>query len=108
MIIKLVNYTVMGIAMFYAAEGFHLIERGKYFPTLPRLEASASDPRAWLGAAQWGVSKVAAVARNNQAPGDVAISDRDLNLENVTTFAKRLEEKRDEALKSNAFGFYGS
>lgn len=112
MIFKLVNYTVMGIAMFYAAEGSHLIERGKYFPTLPRLDASASDYHAWLGAAQWGVSQVAGLARGNAAiTQDVPVANldpRDLNLQNVTTFAKRLEAKRDEAIKSAAIGYYGS
>lgn len=107
MLFKIVNYTVMGIALFYVAENTGLIERGKYFPTLPRLEASASDPMAWLGAAQWGVSHLTQMARNN----DVNLPDtgaRDLNLENVTTFAKRLEAKRDEAIKSTSFGAYGS
>ena len=106
MLFKLVHYTVMGIALLYVAEGTHLIERGKYFPSLPRLEESASDPFAWLGAAQWGVSQITQIARNNDLPvpnGDVS----DLNLENVTTFAKRLEAKRDETLKST-IGYYGS
>lgn len=108
MLFKLVNYTVMGIAVFYAAEGFGLIEQRKYFPTLPRLEASASNPMAWLGAAQWGVSQVASIAKSNNVELPAANSARDLNLENVTTFAKRLEEKRDEALKSTGIGYYGS
>ncbi len=108
MLFKLVNYTVMGIAMFYAAEGFGVVERGKYFPTLPRLEASASDPFAWIGAAQWGVAQIASVARSNNVELPAVSSARDLNLENVTTFAKRLEEKRDEALKGSALGYYGS
>jgi hypothetical protein len=109
MIFKLVNHTVMAIALFYVAEATGVIERGKYFPTLPRLEASASDPFAWLGAAQWGVSQVTQLARNSEVTAPLAVNDvRDLKLENVTTFAKRLEEKRDEALKSNTFGYYGS
>lgn len=106
MLFKLVNYTVMGIALFYAAEGTHLIERGKYFPTLPRLEASASDPMAWLGAAQWGVAQVVNLSRSGNS--DVASSgnDRSLDLSQITTFAKRLEEKRDAVRQST--GFYGS
>lgn len=108
MIFKLANYAVMGIALFYAAEGTGLIERGRYFPTLPRLEASASDPMAWLGAAQWGVGRVVNMAQNSDAVANVAESaPRDLNLENITTFAKRLEAKREETLKSS-FGQYGS
>jgi hypothetical protein len=59
MILRLANWAVMGIALFYAAEGVGVVERGKYFPTLPRLEASASDPGAWFGAMQWGVGFVA-------------------------------------------------
>lgn len=70
MIFKLVNYTVMGIALFYAAEGSGVIERGVYFPTLPRLEATASDPMAWLGAAQWGFSQVGSIATANGASFD--------------------------------------
>ena len=63
MILRLANWAVMGIALFYAAEGFGVLERGKYFPTLPRLEASASDPGAWLGAVQWGVGFMTAKAQ---------------------------------------------
>lgn len=107
MLFKLANYTVMAIALFYVAEGTHLIERGKYFPTLPRLEASASNPMAWLGAAQWGVSQISQIARGNDTTAPVS-DVSNLNLENVTTFAKRLEAKRDEALKSSSFGAYGS
>jgi hypothetical protein len=62
MLFRLANWTVMSIAMFYAAEGVGILERGRYFPTLPRLEARASDPMAWLGAAQWGVAKLASAA----------------------------------------------
>jgi hypothetical protein len=54
MLFRLANWTVMGLAIFYAAEGTGAIERGRYFPTLPRLEASAGDPGAWFGAVQWG------------------------------------------------------
>jgi hypothetical protein len=64
MIFRLANWTVMGIAIFYMAEGTGMVERGKYFPTLPRLEASASDPAAWFGAAQWGVSALASRAED--------------------------------------------
>jgi hypothetical protein len=56
MIFRLANWTVMGLAIFYAAEGTGVIERGRYFPTLPRMEARAGDPSAWLGAVQWGFS----------------------------------------------------
>lgn len=65
MIFKLVNWTVMGIALFYGAEGVGLLEKGKFFPTLPRLEARASDPMAWLGAAQWGFSQLGQFAQSN-------------------------------------------
>ena len=109
MLFKLVNYAVMSIALFYVAEGTGLIERGRYFPTLPRLEASASNPMAWLGAAQWGVAQVSQIARGNTAEPQTASTDvSNLNLQNVTTFAKRLEAKRDEALKNSSFGAYGS
>lgn len=106
MLFKLVNQTVMAIALFYAAEATGLVERGRYFPTLPRLEASASDPMAWLGAAQWGVGQLTTLARGNDVTAPIA-DVRNLNLQNVTTFAKRLEEKRDETLR-NSFGYYGS
>ncbi len=56
MIFRLTNWAVIGLALFYVAEGTGLLERGKYFPTLPRLEASAGDPAAWFGAVQWGVT----------------------------------------------------
>lgn len=62
MIFKLINYLVLGIALFYVLEGTGLVEKGKYFPTLPRLEASAGDPRAWLGAAEWGISHLVGYA----------------------------------------------
>jgi hypothetical protein len=65
----------MAIAMFYMAEGTGLVPRGQYFPTLPRLEASASDPAAWFGAIQWGAAALAhsgganiPMARNTQLP----------------------------------------
>jgi hypothetical protein len=62
---------------------------------------------AWLGAAQWGVAQVTQLARSNETTAPVA-DVTNLNLQNVTTFAKRLEAKRDEALKSSSFGAYGS
>lgn len=67
MIFRLLNSLVMGIAVFYAIEGMGLIEKGVYFPTLPRLEASAGDPYAWLGAAQWGFSQLGQLAVANGA-----------------------------------------
>jgi hypothetical protein len=59
MIFRLANWAVMGIAIFYLAEGTGVIPRGAYFPTLPRLEESARDPAAWFGAVQWGFSRIA-------------------------------------------------
>ncbi len=56
MLFRLTNWTVLGLTAFYVAEGVGALERGQYFPTLPRLEASASDPSAWLGAAHWGIT----------------------------------------------------
>src|SRR5690606_10216428 len=70
LIFKLVQYTVMGIAVFYAAEGTGLIARGQYCPSLPRLEATASDPMAWLGAAQWGFSQLGQFASSRGASFD--------------------------------------
>ncbi|PZP39194.1 MAG: hypothetical protein DI585_04855 [Pseudomonas fluorescens] len=102
MLLKLANYVIVGIAVFYAAEITGVIERGRYFPTLPRLEASASDPMAWFGAAQWGVSQITTAAKQNEITAPIA-SAEDLNLQNVTTFAKRLEAKRDATL--NSFGY---
>ncbi|RYG61894.1 MAG: hypothetical protein EON60_01705 [Alphaproteobacteria bacterium] len=107
MLFKLANNLVMALAVFYVAEGTGIIERGKYFPTLPRLEASASDPGAWFGAARWGVGQVVQLARSNDTTAIVAKDPRDLNLEEVTTFAKRLEAKRDEVIRTS-IGYYGS
>lgn len=67
MILRLANAVVMAIAVFYAVEGMGLVEKGRYFPTLPRLEASAGDPYAWLGAAQWGFSQLGQLAVANGA-----------------------------------------
>lgn len=92
MIFKLVNYTVMGIAMFYAAEGTGLIERGRYFPTLPRLEESASNPMAWLGAVQWGVTALAGAATGN-GDGDYD-SGRSIALPAINSFTERLADAR--------------
>lgn len=64
MIFKIINWTVMAVALFYGLEGIGIIEKGKYFPTLPRLEASASDPSAWLGAAQWGFNQLGGLAQS--------------------------------------------
>lgn len=103
MLFKLVNYTILGIAAFYIAENTGLLERGKYFPTLPRLEASAADPMAWIGAAQWGVTHLAGLARDNEVTEPIAGAIADpsqLTLDNVTTFAKRLEAKRNQTLQS--------
>ena len=102
MLFRLVNYTVLGIAAFYAVEGVGLVERGKYFPTLPRLEASASDPMAWVGAAQWGVAQLTNLAGQHEVTQPIASSISDptqLTLDNVTTFAKRLEAKRNQTLQ---------
>lgn len=108
MIFKIVNYAVMGIALFYVAEGTHLIERGKYFPTLPRLDASASDPMAWLGAAQWGVTAIAGLARPNtgnttDTASNIGGALQTPDFSQITTFAKRLEEKRQASIS-----YYGS
>lgn len=103
MLFKLANNIVLCLAAFYIAEATGLIERGKYFPSLPRLEASASDPMAWIGAAQWGIAKLTNLAGENEVTQPIAssISDpRNLTLENVTTFAKRLENKRNETLQN--------
>ena len=59
MILRLANWAIVGLALFYMAEGTGVIPRGEYFPTLPRLEESARDPSAWFGAVQWGVSRLA-------------------------------------------------
>lgn len=107
MLFKIANNLVMALAVFYVAEGTGVLERGKYFPTLPRLEASASDPGAWIGAARWGVGQVVQLARSNEVTAPVAQDPRDLDLQEVTTFAKRLEAKRDETLRTS-FGYYGS
>lgn len=64
MIFKMGNLLVVSLAVFYVAELTGLVEEGKYFPTLPRFEASAQDPMAWLGAAQWGLSKIGTLAVN--------------------------------------------
>jgi hypothetical protein len=99
MLLKLVHYTVTGIALFYMAENTGLIERGKYFPTLPRLEASASDPMAWIGAVTWGVShltQVAGSAAGTQVAsgGDVS---RPLSIGGANSFTERLTEQREAA-----------
>ncbi|MBI1309076.1 MAG: hypothetical protein GC129_04385 [Proteobacteria bacterium] len=98
MIFKLINYTVMGIAVFYAAEGVGLIEKGKYFPTLPRLESSASDPMAWLGAAQWGFSQLGTLASSRGADfstGSVAgITGKGFNSSTLQSYAERLSAQR--------------
>lgn len=85
MIFRLINFLVLGIALFYVLEGTGLIERGKYFPTLPRLEASAGDPRAWLGAAEWGISHLVGAASSR----GVAMPSMDGN-----AFVKKLAEQR--------------
>lgn len=98
MIFKLVNYTVMGIALFYAAEGTGLIERGRYFPTLPRLDATASDPMAWLGAVQWGVTAVASAATGTSNSGNYANNNNGsgspVSLSAVNAFTERLADAR--------------
>lgn len=102
MLFKLVNNIILGIAAFYVVENTGLIERGKYFPTLPRLEASASDPMAWIGAAQWGIARLTSMAGENHVTQPIAASISDpsqLTLDNVTTFAKRLEAKRNATLQ---------
>lgn len=63
MVLRLINYVIIAIVALYVLEGAGVIEKRKYFPTLPRLEASAGDPYAWLGAAQWGISRVSSAAQ---------------------------------------------
>jgi len=98
MIFKLINYTVMGIAVFYAVEGIGLVEKGKYFPSLPRLEASASDPMAWLGAAQWGFSQMGALASSGGGrdfnTGTVANLTGSFNSGTLQNYAQRLSAQR--------------
>jgi hypothetical protein len=101
MIFKLVNYTVMGIALFYAAEGTGLIERGRYFPTLPRLDATASDPMAWLGAVQWGVTAVASAATGTGNSGGYnGNSSSPVSLSAVNAFTERLADARQHLTAS--------
>lgn len=69
MIFRIVNWLVMAIAMFYVLEGTGLIEKGKYFPTLPRLDSRAGDPMAWLGAAQWGFNQIGGLASSRSGGG---------------------------------------
>ena len=65
MILRLANTVVIAIVALYVLEGTGVVEKRKYFPTLPRLEASASDPYAWLGAAQWGFSQLGVLAQGS-------------------------------------------
>lgn len=64
MILRLANTVVLAIVALYVLEGAGVVEKRRYFPTLPRLEASASDPYAWLGAAQWGFGQLGVFAQN--------------------------------------------
>ena len=52
--LRLATLLVTAIAGLYALEFLGVVNKREYFPTLPRLEASASDPAAWGKAAQWG------------------------------------------------------
>lgn len=70
MIFRIINWTVMAIAIFYGLEGIGIVEKGKYFPTLPRLDARASDPMAWLGAAQWGFNQLGSLAQSRGGGAD--------------------------------------
>ncbi len=101
-----VDKLILCLAAFYIAENTGLIERGKYFPTLPRMEASASDPMAWISAAQWGVARLTDMAGSNEVTQPIAAgisNPSQLTLDNVTTFAKRLEAKRNETLQNYGY-----
>jgi|GEM_PF-4868196 hypothetical protein len=98
MIFKIVNYLVLGIALFYVAEDTGLIEKNKYFPTLPRLDARASDPMAWLGAAEWGITHAVGMANGNARilpPGTA----RQLSISGPSSFTERLNRQRDATQK---------
>jgi hypothetical protein len=86
MIFRLANWAVMGIAVFYLAEGTGVIPRGAYFPTLPRLEESARDPAAWFGAVQWGFSRIA--GSDGYGGGNSGFSAQDWLRENGRDFTK--------------------
>ncbi|MFO0500421.1 MAG: hypothetical protein ACK5YK_01910 [Pseudomonadota bacterium] len=87
MIFRLANWAVMGIAIFYLAEGTGVVPRGAYFPTLPRLEESARDPAAWFGAVQWGFSRLASGQSNGGSSGNT-FSAQDWLRENGRDFSK--------------------
>lgn len=110
MLLKLVNYTIVGIALFYLAEGTHLIERGRYFPTLPRLDETASDPRAWLGAFTWGVGQAGQLAtggREIQLPPALSSTVRQLNLPSSNSYTQRLDTQRENQRRYMS-AYYGS
>jgi len=103
MLFKIVNYAILGLAAFYVAEGVGLLERGRYFPTLPRLEASASDPMAWLGALTWGAGRLTQLASGGQA---AAGPGRELSLNTFNSFTQRLDRQRaaTQRMVSNYYG----
>lgn len=105
MIFKIVNYLILGIALFYVAEDTGLIEKGKYFPTLPRLDARASNPMAWIGAAEWGVMQVAQMANGSrqQVPGSTT---RQLSITGPSSFTERLNQQR-QATQQLLRSYYG-
>lgn len=52
---RIVSLILMAMAGLYLLELSGVVPERKFFPSLPRLEASAADPASWTGAAQWGL-----------------------------------------------------
>ncbi len=106
MLFRLSQHLLTAIAVFYAVEGVGLIEKGKYFPTLPRLEATASDPRAWLGAAEWGLTNLGqqiSAATHQQAP---ALPQMASLQSAASQFSQRLTQERQAAWAGSYRSYY--
>lgn len=105
MILRLINYAVMGVAIFYALEGSGVIEKGRYFPTLPRLEASASNPYAWLGAAQWGFSQLSGLASAQGAGGYASAGGSSFDTGSLSGMIERVsQQQRNSQRFLSAYG----
>lgn len=61
--LRILSLVITALAIFYVLEGVGVVDKRVYFPTLPRLEASAASPAAWLDAASWGVKWVSCASQ---------------------------------------------
>lgn len=85
MLLRLCSWLISGIAILYVLEFTGIIQEREYFPSLPRLEANASDPSRWFEAAHWGITHSASWVRCASQDGGLTAGCNTKDTETATS-----------------------